>query len=63
MTTAFLAMAQGEPEKTINRGEDRWWQITPPAVLGFLVLCLGLTIPAKLGNVLHQIALTLGGTQ
>ncbi|HKW30342.1 MAG TPA: proton-conducting transporter membrane subunit [Verrucomicrobiae bacterium] len=61
MTTAFLAMAQGEPEKTINRGEDRWWQIMPPAVLGFLVLCLGLTIPAKLGGVLHQIAATLGG--
>jgi hydrogenase-4 component F len=62
MTTAFLAMAQGEPEKAINRGEDRWWQIMPPAVLGFLVLCLGLTIPARLSGVLHQIASTLGGT-
>ncbi len=61
MTTAFLAMAQGEPDKTANQGEDRWWQIMPPAVLGFLVLCLGLTIPAKLSGVLHQIALTLGG--
>ncbi len=63
MTTAFLAMAQGEPEKTVIRGEDRWWQIAPPAVLGFLVLCLGLTIPAKLGDVLHQIASMLGGAQ
>ncbi|HTQ50577.1 MAG TPA: proton-conducting transporter membrane subunit [Candidatus Acidoferrales bacterium] len=62
MTTAFLAMAQGEPEKTIARGEDCWWQIVPPAVLGFLVLCLGLTIPAKLGSLLHQVASTLGGT-
>jgi hydrogenase-4 component F len=92
MTTAFLAMAQGEPEKsagvsdgspleqgkipqpspsTLRRGsfhprsatDERWWQIAPPAVLGFLVLCLGLAIPAKLSSVLHQIALTLGGAQ
>jgi hydrogenase-4 component F len=100
MTTAFLAMAQGEPEKTadkvapgsevpglpshslpdqeqnspplhsvLRRGNLRpdiatgegWWQIAPPAVLGFLVLCLGLTMPAKLSGVLHQIAATLGG--
>jgi hydrogenase-4 component F len=63
MTTAFLGMAQGEPEKTVNRGEDRLWQIAPPAILGFLVLCLGLCVPARLSDVLHQIATTLGGAQ
>jgi hydrogenase-4 component F len=63
MTTAFLAMAQGEPEKTISRREDRWWQIAPPAVLGCLVLCLGLTVPGRLMTVLHQVAATLGGTR
>ena len=91
MTTAFLAMAQGEPPEpeaglpsrspqeqeeggppsraVLRRGSLRpgfaagegWWQIAPPAVLGFLVLCLGLTVPVKLSGVLHQIALTLGG--
>jgi len=100
LTTAFLAMAQGEPEKNTGTGsstpetsglpsrspqvegfngppahsvlrrgslrpafaaDEGWWQIAPPAVLGFLVLCLGLTMPAKLSGVLHQIASTLGG--
>ena len=63
MTTAFLAMSQGEPEKNISRGEDRWWQILPPAVLGLLVLWLGVCVPGTLANVLHQIASTLGGSQ
>ena len=49
-------MAQGEPEKKSAAAEDRWWQIAPPAVLGLLVLWLGLTMPAKLSGVLHQIA-------
>ena len=92
MTTAFLAMAQGEPpgaaalpsrspqeherdgptsQSAFRRGSHRpqfavgesWWQIAPAAVLGFAVLCLGLTIPETLANVLHQIASTLGGGQ
>ena len=102
MTTAFLAMAQGEPEKIADTespvsatsgwpsrsprdlevgspprpsglrhgsfhpraaADEGWWQIVPPAVLGFLVLCLGLTLPSKLSGVLHQIVLTLGGAQ
>jgi hydrogenase-4 component F len=64
MTTAFLAMAQGAPEKNVtDRGHERWWQIAPPAVLGLLVLWLGLAVPERLMNVLHQIASTLGGAQ
>ncbi len=62
MTTAFFAMAQGEPQKQISRSNDHWWQIAPPALLGLLVLWLGLALPAKLSDVLHQIAATLGGT-
>ncbi len=64
MTTAFLGMAQGEPdERARKRGADRWWQIVPPAVLGLFVLWLGLAVPETLGNVLRQIASTLGGVQ
>ena len=63
MTTAFLGMAQGEPQKQTRRDADRWWQLGPPAVLGLLVLWLGLAIPARLNDVLQQIASTLGGAQ
>ena len=101
MTTAFFAMAQGEPGKMtgvqqsspqsaglpsrspldkepvspptspgLRRGslrprfasDEDWWQIAPPALLGLLVLWLGLAVPGKLSDVLHQIAATLGGT-
>ncbi len=62
LTTAFLGMAQGEPEmNTAGRDRDRWWQIVPPAVLGLLVLWLGLAVPDALNQVLHRIAATLGG--
>jgi hydrogenase-4 component F len=63
MATAFLGMAQGEPEKLAvsASNRDRWWQIVPPAALGVLVLWLGLNVPSKLNDVLHQIAATLGG--
>jgi hydrogenase-4 component F len=63
MATAFLGMAQGEPGKPAvsTSTRDRWWQIIPPAVLGILVLWLGLDVPSKLSDVLHQIATTLGG--
>ena len=63
MTTAFFGMAQGEPEKRASSpaNRDRWWQISPPAVLGLLVLWLGLDVPETFSNVLRQIAATLGG--
>ena len=61
MTTAFLGMAQGKPEKTAGSGRDRVWQIAPPVVLGGLLLWLGLAVPAPLDKVLHEIARTLGG--
>ena len=62
MTTAFFGMAQGVPDNVASRpvNRDRWWQIAPPAVLGLLVLWLGLAIPGPLNNVLRQIAATLG---
>ena len=63
MATAFLSMAQGEPEKLAvsPSNRDRWWQIVPPAALGVLVLWLGLNVPSKLNDLLYQIAATLGG--
>ena len=62
MTTAFLGMTQGEPDKAaVGRRQDQWWQLVPPAVLGLLVLWLGLAVPETLGRVLRQIVSTLGG--
>jgi len=64
MATAFLGMAQGQPQKApgvADRG-DRWWETGPPAVLGALVLLLGLYIPQNLAFVLHEISRTLGGS-
>jgi len=63
MTTAFLGMAQGVPEKPVTGlpQRDRWWHIFPPLVLGALVLWLGLNVPQPLSDLLHQIANSLGG--
>jgi hydrogenase-4 component F len=63
MTTAFLGMAQGKPEKpvAVPATRDRYWQILPPLILGALVLWLGLNVPETLSHLLHQIASTLGG--
>jgi hydrogenase-4 component F len=62
MASAFLSMAQGRPENVAaGSGRDRWWQIAPPAILGLMVLWLGLNVPESLGRVLRQIAATLGG--
>jgi hypothetical protein len=63
MTTAFLGMAQGEPEKTVNPRRRPLVANRAPRHTRFLVLCLGLNVPAKLSDVLHQIATTLGGAQ
>jgi hydrogenase-4 component F len=63
MTTAFLGMAQGAPEQSAgDRVRDRWWQIVPPAVLGLLLLWLGVAVPETFNRLLQQIAATLGGT-
>ncbi len=66
MTTAFLAMSQGDAKEVADAHTavgERWWQIAPPVVLGLLVLGLGLMVPNTLANVLHQITSTLGGMQ
>ncbi len=61
MTTAFLGMAQGQPEKApAAQAPDRKWQLFPPAILGALVLWLGLNVPGKLSDLLWKIAHTLG---
>ena len=63
MTTAFLGMAQGTPEKPSSKAaiRDRWWQILPPLILGALVLWLGLNVPRTFQDLLWKIAHTLGG--
>ena len=62
MTTAFLGMAQGQPEQApAAQAPDRKWQIFPPLILGALVLWLGLNVPATLSDLLWKIAHTLGG--
>ncbi|HEU6449725.1 MAG TPA: proton-conducting transporter membrane subunit [Verrucomicrobiae bacterium] len=63
MATAFLGMAQGEPEKVTIATNDSKWQIAPPLVLGAMVLWLGINVPEPLANLLKQIASTLGGAQ
>lgn len=64
MAIAFLGMVQGHAEpipEPVGRG-DRLWEIAPPALLGLLVLGLGVYLPPGLTTVLHRIALTLGGS-
>ncbi len=62
MTSAFLSMAQGEPDKRFaTQPADRWWQLAPASILGLLVLGLGMAVPGTLNTVLREIASTLGG--
>ncbi|MGO8766792.1 MAG: proton-conducting transporter membrane subunit [Limisphaerales bacterium] len=62
MATAFLGMAQGEPEKLpAAPAPGRKWQILPPIILGLGVLWLGVNVPGTLSGLLWKIAHTLGG--
>ncbi len=64
MATAFLNMAQGNPDRSIpdaTRGEGLLL-LAPPAVLGALVLMFGLYIPPALNLVIHTAARSLGGS-
>jgi hydrogenase-4 component F len=63
MATAFLRMAQGSPRPEQRRNEERlpWCRQYPPALLGTLVLALGVYLPASLRSFLHEVAALLGG--
>lgn len=63
MASVFLGMAQGEsslPEDT-RTPRETVLSILSPAVLGLIVLVLGLWIPAPVQNLLQQAAKALGG--
>ncbi len=63
MATAFLGMAQGQSETApIAKSTGRsLLALSPPAVLGALVLGLGFYLPPTVSDLLHQIAQSLGG--
>jgi hydrogenase-4 component F len=62
MATIVLPMAQGRPtDPATSSRREALWATVPPAVLGGLVLILGVYIPAPLNDVLHDVARALGG--
>jgi hydrogenase-4 component F len=63
MATIMLRMAQGEPpgESAIAAGTETIMAVAPPALLGALVLLLGVYVPPTLSQLLHGAAQTLGG--
>jgi len=63
MAIAFLNMAQGrKPEGLqVTGNPDRAAAVLPPLVLGVLTLVLGLYIPPVVSNLLHEVAVMMGG--
>ena len=63
MATIMLRMAQGEPhgESATAARTETSMAIAPPALLGVLVLLLGVYVPPALSRLLHDAAQTLGG--
>jgi len=61
LATAFLGMAQGNPETPRPPLPEAPWAIWPPAALAGLVLMLGLYIPPPLQTLLRAAARPLGG--
>ncbi|MCE5231268.1 NADH dehydrogenase FAD-containing subunit [bacterium] len=60
MATVVLRMAQGTSEHNESAPEP-WLSIVPPAVLGALVLMLGVYLPKALADVLNGAARLIGG--
>lgn len=62
MATAFLGMAQGEPEDPgAGRVKLHWLSVAPPLLLAGVVLLLGLYVPPPLTELLRVAARSLGG--
>lgn len=63
MATIMLRMAQGKPhgESATGARTETSMAIAPPALLGVLVLLLGVYVPPALSRLLHDAAQTLGG--
>ncbi|MBN1594805.1 NADH dehydrogenase FAD-containing subunit [candidate division FCPU426 bacterium] len=62
MTATVMGMAQGENTSRLSTGfRETIAFIAPPAVLGGIVLLLGLYLPSPLRRVLHETAVLFGG--
>jgi len=63
MASIIIRMTQGSPapEHENNTFAEPWSAIVPPAILGFLVLVLGVYMPLPLKGLLAKAAIQLGG--
>jgi hydrogenase-4 component F len=63
MASIVLPMAQGAPTVgvAVEGHREFLWATVPPAVLGALVLAMGIYIPTSLSAALHEVAISLGG--
>lgn len=63
MANIVLSMAQGEPGPAQGdaRRVESLWATLPPAVLCLAVLVIGLYLPPTVNDMLHEVAVALGG--
>ncbi|MDD5327186.1 MAG: proton-conducting transporter membrane subunit [Phycisphaerae bacterium] len=63
MAIAFLNMAQGRKDDSLQIADnpDTAISVLPPLALGALTLMLGLYIPPVVNNLLHDVAVIMGG--
>ncbi len=64
MATIFLRMAQGAPSPGLigRRVREPLLSVLPPAVLGAMVLALGVYVPPAVDGALREVARVLGGS-
>ena len=63
MVNVVLPMVQGIPaEGAPPRKRETLWSTLPPALLGLIVLALGIYVPTALSDVFKEIARSMGGT-
>jgi hydrogenase-4 component F len=63
MANIVLPMAQGRPRGAVVKAGsgEALWATLPPALLGLLVLGVGLYLPPTMSAMLHEVATALGG--
>ncbi|MDM8007103.1 MAG: proton-conducting transporter membrane subunit [Phycisphaerae bacterium] len=64
MASVFVRMTQGQASLPMDqpRAREPLLSVIPPAVLGVLVLCLGVHVPTPLNSLLHRAAQMVGGS-
>ena len=62
MAASFLRMAQGTAPKPIIRTSESLLSILPPMGLAAVILVIGLYLPPPLLDLVHRLALSLGGS-